>query len=272
MVSVEALKDILHQKTLTKADRILICLFVDPDQPKPIWQIKELAAKGGLPEAKKWNVSGLLARSHGKAVRIDDGWILTLEGKEYIRKIIEPFVKAPVSKIVTSLRSHLGKISNPDTHAFVEEAIECCEAGLWRAAVVLSWVGAILVLYDYVVNNKLADFNKEATGRYPDWKVAKTKDHLARMKESDFLLVLEGISLIGKNLRKELAQCLDLRNACGHPSTLSIGEHRTAGHIEVLILNVFSKFHSSQKTTDQTNDFVEILFGYASSKRNVNNK
>jgi hypothetical protein len=65
------------------------------------------------------------------------------------------------------------------------------------------------------------------------------------MKESDFLDIIGSppISLVGKNVKEELKNnCLRLRNACGHPSSLQIGENRVSAHLEVLILNVFAKF------------------------------
>jgi uncharacterized protein YutE (UPF0331/DUF86 family) len=62
------------------------------------------------------------------------------------------------------------------------------------------------------------------------------------MRESDFLDVLDFLSIIGKNTKQQLKECLQLRNACAHPSTLQIGPHRVASHLEILILNVFSKF------------------------------
>lgn len=62
------------------------------------------------------------------------------------------------------------------------------------------------------------------------------------MKESIFLDILESISVIGNDVKKELKKCLDLRNSCGHPNSLVIGENRVAAHVEILILNVFSKF------------------------------
>ena len=62
------------------------------------------------------------------------------------------------------------------------------------------------------------------------------------MKESEFLVILEKISLTGKSVKKELEQCLDRRNGCGHPNSLKIADHVVASHIEILILNVFSKY------------------------------
>ncbi len=110
----------------------------------------------------------------------------------------------------------------------------------------MSWVGAVAVLYDHVVATDLVGFNTEATARaakmkYP-WIAAKNADGLARMKESEFLLVLEKRSHIGKSVRKQLEKCLDLRNGCGHPNSLKIADHVVSSHIEILILNVFARF------------------------------
>lgn len=107
---------------------------------------------------------------------------------------------------------------------------------------VLSWVGAMALLYDHVVDKELSAFNAEATRRSSKWKHAKTADDLALMKEFEFLQVLHAISVIGKNLKDELEPRLKLRNGCGHPNSLQIAEHVVASHIEILTLNVFAKF------------------------------
>jgi hypothetical protein len=99
------------------------------------------------------------------------------------------------------------------------------------------------VLYDYVVKRKLADFNAEAKRRDSKWRDARSADGLGRMKEHDFLDIIEAVGVIGKNVKQELQNnCLQLRNSCGHPNTFQVGEHRAAAHLETLIQNVFSKF------------------------------
>ena len=61
------------------------------------------------------------------------------------------------------------------------------------------------------------------------------------MKERDFLDVLEAIGSIGKNVKQTLQnQCLSLRNACGHPTSLKISENNVAAHLDTLVLNVYS--------------------------------
>jgi hypothetical protein len=123
--------------------------------------------------------------------------------------------------------------------SFVEEAIAAFENGLYRSAGVLTWVGAVALLYDHVVSHKLAEFNQEAVARNIKWKAATNAEDLTRMKEHDFLQILPAISVVGKNVKDELEGCLKFRNACGHPNSLKLGEARTAAHIETLMLNVF---------------------------------
>jgi hypothetical protein len=62
------------------------------------------------------------------------------------------------------------------------------------------------------------------------------------MKEYDFLQVLAAISVIGKSVKDELEVCLKLRNGCGHPNSLLVGEHKASAHIETLIQNVFARY------------------------------
>ena len=62
------------------------------------------------------------------------------------------------------------------------------------------------------------------------------------MKESEFLDRLASISVLGKNVKDQLQNCLDLRNAAGHPNSLEFGAPSVMHHIDVLIRNVFKNF------------------------------
>ncbi len=75
-----------------------------------------------------------------------------------------------------------------------------------------------------------------------EWKAAKTPDDLGRMGEAEFLDRLAAISVLSKNVKTELKNCLDRRNGCGHPNSLKLGANTVAHHIEILLLNVFKKF------------------------------
>jgi hypothetical protein len=148
-------------------------------------------------------------------------------------------ISPAVVQVATDLRAELPKIVNTDTRLFVEEAIKCYEAELYRSAIVMSWLAAVDVLHKNVHQHHLAQFNAEAKRVDGRWRDAKTTDDLGRMSEADFLDRIAAISVIGKNVKKELKDCLDRRNGCGHPNSLKIGANTVAHHIEILLLNVF---------------------------------
>lgn len=164
----------------------------------------------------------------------------------YLRSFEKDSKNAGNRQTASDFKKYLEKIKSPEIVAFVDEAISCFLNGEKRAAVVFSWVGAVAVLYNHVVSKYLTDFNVEASKRYSarnqKWKIAKTEDDLALMQEAEFLEVLQSISVIGKNVKETLAACLKLRNGCGHPNSLVVGDKKVEAHIEDLILNVYSKF------------------------------
>lgn len=242
LLEANLLKNLLYRKGFSNTDKILLCLAVSVDKPKTVSEIKSLAKSAGLSKIKDWNVSSYLAKSKGRAIRTDNGWELSDEGKQYVEASLGSLINTPVHKVASSLQAHLAKIQDKDTQAFLDEAIRCCELKMYRAAVVLSWVGAMSLLYDHIIDKKLIEFNFEAKRRDSNWRDAKNKDDLARMKEYDFLQVIASISIIGKNVKEELEGCLKFRNGCGHPNSLKIGENRVSSHIETLILNIFSQY------------------------------
>ncbi len=242
-LSKDRFHNLLANNDLTRLEKLLLILFWDGEKVKSVKTIQQVGYDNGLKECKNWNISDILGRSGGQAASIVGGWTLTTAGRDYLvnKNLITTKAKV-ISNEVSDLKTHAATITNPQTQAFIDEAIECLESDLLRAAVVLTWVGAVSLLYDEVVKNHLSAFNTEALRRDSKWKSAKNQDDLTRMKEADFLNVLEAISVIGKNVKQELEQCLKLRNGCGHPNSLKFGLRKVAAHIEILILNVFSKF------------------------------
>jgi hypothetical protein len=220
---------------------------VSPVAPRAETAIRLMIVNAGVLNARKMNIPEYLsrAREHGFAIKVPEGWELTRPGRAHVTTLVQAAAgdddDAPPEPI-KKLRDQLKQINNAETRAFVEEAVEAAERKLYRSAVVLSWVGAVAMLYDYVVANKLSDFNTEAVRRDAKWKPAKNQDGLARMGEFDFLQILQAIGVIGKSVREELEGCLKLRNGCGHPNSLRVADNRVASHIEVLVLNVFEKF------------------------------
>jgi hypothetical protein len=247
LVTEEIFKDILNTPKISIANKLLIILSSNSNQPKTTEEIIKLCKHFGVRGIDSSKVSVYLHRTGGKAIKTPKGWELTLTGIKHVSKTFGLNVgesEEPHDILTTkSLRSHLQKISNPNTRSFVEESITDLENKSYRSAVVLSWVGAMSVLYDYVISKKLKEFNAEAIRRDAKFKPIITPDDFRTLKESTFLDILESISLMGGDVKRELKKCLDLRNSCGHPNTLKIGENRVAAHIEDLILNVFSTYY-----------------------------
>jgi hypothetical protein len=244
-VDKETLRDALARADLPRREKLLICLYAD-EAPKKLSEIRRIAEGAGLREIKSWNLADILRKAKGDVVPVAQGWCLTTDGKARVRKILPG---APPAPVIASLRALLPALHSPDTRDFVEEAIRAHEAALYRSAVVLSWVGAVSVLYDHVLTNHLATFNIEAAKRVVDkagnclWKTAKSKDDLALIKEAMFLDILADLSVIGKNVKQHLKNvCLDLRNSCGHPNSFRVGKAQAEAHLEHLVLNVYQKF------------------------------
>jgi hypothetical protein len=234
----------LHKRELTPLDKLLLVLGTF-DAPCQIGDIKARAREGGFAVPRTWNPSAVLGRSNGLAIRSPNGWELTDQGCDRLRSLGLTHLSPAAASVAHDLRAELVNITNADTRAFVEEAITCFEYQLYRAAIVSSWIAAVQVLQQHVHANHLAAFNAEALRVDAKWKLAKTTDDLGRMKESEFLDRLVALSVIGKNVKAELADCLDRRNGCGHPNSMKLGPNTVAHHLEILLLNIFKVFRAS---------------------------
>jgi hypothetical protein len=241
------LKETLARTDLSRREKLFAAMLFGGRNGYQVGEIKKLAFDAGLRQVSDWNVSEILHGGNGLVALTSEGWELQGAGKSLIQQkgVTLPHVNPHKATAAAELRAHLAQISNSDIRSFLEEAISCYETSNLRAAVVLSWVGAVAILHEYVVANKLAEFNAEAFRRDSKWKPATKADHLGLMSEDEFLDILASpaVGVLGKNTKEELkAGCLKLRNGCGHPNSLKIGETRVAAHIESLIQNVFSVF------------------------------
>ena len=233
------------QKELSRQDRLLI-LLASFDIPCSLNDLRERSSEAGFRIPSKWNMSDILGRSGGKAINTTKGWELTDLGKSHLKDLGITGISHAAIQVANDLRSFLDNLGDTQTKEFVSEAISCHEAQLYRSAVVMSWLGAMDTMHKHVHQKHLDDFNKEASrvlGK--KWKLAKSTDDLGRMKESDFLDRIESLSIIGKNVKTELKNCLDRRNGCGHPNSYQISANQSAAHLEILLLNVFQKFSNN---------------------------
>lgn len=240
MLTTDELKTWLHRK-LSHRDKLLLILS-SFEQPCQIRDIAERGRQAGLKIPTTWNPSSSLGRTGGLAIRTPDGWEITEAGKQHLQNIGVTRLSPAAVQVASDLRGLLLKVKDTVLRDFVEEAVKCYEAKLYRSAVVMSWLAAVHVLHRHVYRTCLAAFNAEAQRVDSRWRPARTPDDLARMKESDFLDRLVALSVLGKNVKDELRVCLDLRNACGHPNSIRVGPNAVARHIEMLLSNVFAVF------------------------------
>ena len=239
----EDLKLYVNSNGLSQRDIILIALGSEGCCPKNVTDVKKSLVEAGQRKASVWPISTRLNTAVDMAIKTVGGWELTNQGKEHIQNLGVPLKSEAVIKVSMDLRNLVEtSIKDSVTKEFVLEAVGCFEASHYRAAVLLSWVGALNLLYEHVCSQRLNDFNVEAKRRDAKWKDATTIDDLARLKEYDFLQIASATSMFGKSVKNELEQRLKLRNGCGHPNSLALGENAVANHLEILILNVFKKF------------------------------
>jgi hypothetical protein len=239
------LSDHLCNPDITQQDKILIVLLVEKAHLTPK-KIKTTCIDHGASKAKTWNISQALneAQAKHKVKKTEDGWSLTTKGKQYLqsKNLLPPELGSSLTPKIHDLRECLKKIENPKIRDFVEEAIGCLEAKYLRAAIIMSWIGAVSLLYDHVITKRRDDFNAKVREAEPKWQNATNADGLARMREGKFLDILVKIDVLGKSVKTELVNCLETRNGCSHPNGYEIGEAKVRAHIESLILNVYSKF------------------------------
>jgi hypothetical protein len=149
---------------------------------------------------------------------------------------------AAVSGLVLKLEAKLVSLLDSQVRSFVQEAVNCFRAGHLRAAVVLSWIGAVAVLQNYVASNYLAAFNSDAKSNGFLKRDARGASEFSKIKEADFLDSSERIGVLSNAVKKELKVCLERRNNCGHPNDYIVTETAVAAHVESLIVHVFERY------------------------------
>ena len=117
MLAPENLKDLLGNREYSRLDKVMLCMAVDDASPKTVSEIRSLAVSSGLTEAKKWNLSDILRRAKGLAMRTSDGWELTSDGRHGVGELAGPFAASVAPRVAASLRHHMTAISSADGHS-----------------------------------------------------------------------------------------------------------------------------------------------------------
>jgi hypothetical protein len=252
MLSDEALLLSVHELAQTGQRAPVLLLLSQIEQPAATVKIREKGVQVGFRKVTQWNVTDILkaAAKDGKVAQLATGWKLLGPGLKIIEGHYRPEA-AIIQETRHSLRAHLAKVADNQRRAFVEEAIKSFDVKAYRAAVVLSWVGAAHIIQDHIVLNHCAAFNAAGTARVAkaasngnryNFTPVKSGKDFGVIGEADMLQLCQDAGILHKAEKQILQDRLDLRNQCGHPNPLVIAEHTVAHHIELLMLNVYSKY------------------------------
>jgi hypothetical protein len=221
-------------------------------QPAQLATIRDRGVEVGFREIKKWNIaqSLLIAAKDGQVAQLSSGWRLLSPGYKIIEEYFTPHAPL-IAETRHSLQTYLDQVTDQQRKAFLEEAIRSFDVKAYRAAIVLSWVGAMHILQEHVVAHHKASFNSAGAARAAKYAAAGKTFNFVPIKgikdfgtvgEADILQICQDAGVLHKAEKQVLEDRLNLRNQCGHPNPLVIGEHSVANHLELLIVNVYSKY------------------------------
>lgn len=173
-------------------------------------------------------------------LKVPAGYVLS----KYAEKEIEDKLNGnkPKKKACKTLRSLLTSIEDTSQKHFLQEAIDCFEIGAYRASSIMVWLLTMDILYQWVLNNKLQEFNS-AIDEHGKYKIIiSRKQDFTEIKESDFIGLLRQKKIISNDLRKILDEKLGFRNTCSHPNNVVVPESKAISFIDDLFENVIKVF------------------------------
>jgi hypothetical protein len=221
-----------------------LLLLSELPQPAKTADVRDLGYRFGRRDITKWNLSDILkkAAAAGLVAQLPEGWRLLPAGRQFLAPAGLAKDVPIVLEARHNLQNHLATVTDANKRAFLEEALGCFEGGFHRAAIVLSWIGAMSIIHEHVVERFLVPFSQAGAKRFKDFKAVKGIKDMAALKESDLLQICQDCGMLDKAEKQELGERLDLRNRCGHPNSLKLAEHTVASHIEILMHNVYSRY------------------------------
>lgn len=132
---------------------------------------------------------------------------------------------------------------------YLDEALICYENGAFRAAIVMTWNLAYHHLCDYVLRNRLADFNARWLIKYSGMHKNGTRtikvidDFMEELKEAEVITIARDAGIITKDIWKIMDDKLGKRNSAAHASSVVIGQLQADALIDDLVKNVVVKIH-----------------------------
>jgi hypothetical protein len=238
------LPEFLHP--LEKAGRtdqaLAVLLFYRDHASKSFMSAAEVQAalvQARISGAKGMNVHQALARSGRYAHQANrkGPWEITESGEKHLRALYEvPDLTSngEPRTDVSALRGLAHRVSDEAGREYVDEAIECLEAGARRAAVVFLWSGAVATIREAVWGQGVQAIETALQHHNPKARFKKKND-FDHVKDADLLQVAQDLSLYDKSQKRHLGDALALRNDCGHPVKYKPGQRKVESFIEDVV-------------------------------------
>ena len=135
----------------------------------------------------------------------------------------------------------------PDLHerTYLDEALACYGAGAFRGAVTMAWNLAYHHLCQFILTNKLAEFNARWPISNPGHHkkagitaVTRIEDFGEEFKESQVITIARDANIISGNVFKVMDGKLGIRNSAAHPSDIKVEQLQADYFIDDLVKNV----------------------------------
>jgi len=163
---------------------------------------------------------------------------------DFDKKYGQRAITVEVTNLLRSLPSQLPDMSE---RTYLDEALKCFSIGAFRAAIVMTWNLAYYHLLDFILKNRVADFNI----RWPmvfqghhtkgSKTITRMDDFGDMLKESEVIKIARSASIVSQDVAKILEDKLGRRNSAAHPSGVKIEQLQAEEFIDDLVKNVVVK-------------------------------
>jgi len=178
----------------------------------------------------------LVGREGGKNL-----WRITDSGKQFVRNLLDlPDEAVEAQNEVASLTAIAAKVKDNVVRDYLMEGINCLRFNALRAAIVFLWSGTIRVIQEEVLKKPIDDINASLQKHNLKARTVRGIEDFSYVKDSQLLLTALDLGIFDNSERRILGQCLDLRNACGHPSKYVPKVNKVKSFIEDIIGIVYS--------------------------------
>lgn len=169
---------------------------------------------------------------------------LRLVEDRYVQHVYPAITNRSVETgFVNSLVTDLEAIETDKYHEYMEEAIQCVQAGAYRGAVVLGWQAAIFALYQELDDHEdpiHVAYQKKFKTK-PDFKIDSFWD-FQKIPDSNILILAESIGIIDKSLKDMLDREIDIRHKAAHPGAYDVGPNATKALLET-VMQLLTELH-----------------------------